>query len=142
MVGSCLIWILALVSISEGKSDSFPREGGLYRGLGRGRLLRWGLYSKGLGRERRCRGSGPGALAPSFWIAVASIAAAGGAFAFEDEVDLAKVGRGVKAGARRVVLSSAHDAPPLSARFGGCPGERPSVGPIDRAHTRAETLPR
>ena len=84
----------------------------------------------------------PGALAPSFWIAVASIAAAGGAFAFEDEVDLAKVGRGVKAGARRVVLSSAHDAPPLSARFGGCAGERPSVGPIDRAHTRAETLPR
>jgi hypothetical protein len=41
---------------------------------------------------------------------VAWIAAAGGAFAFEDEVDPAKVGRGVKPGARRVVVNSGHDA--------------------------------
>ena len=41
----------------------------------------------------------PGALAPLFWIAIARIAAAGGAFAFEDEVDSAKVGRRVTTGA-------------------------------------------
>ena len=54
----------------------------------------------------------PGRLAPSFWIAVAGIAAAAGALAFEDEVDAAKFARGVKAGARRVAVSSGHDAPP------------------------------
>jgi hypothetical protein len=47
---------------------------------------------------RRVEIATPRALAPSFWIAVAWIAAAGGAFAFEDEVDPAKVGRGCKAG--------------------------------------------
>ena len=41
------------------------------------------------------------------------MAADGGAFAFEDEVDPRKVGRGVTAGARRVVVSSGHDAPPV-----------------------------
>ena len=41
----------------------------------------------------------PGALAPSFWIAVASITAAGGAFAFEDEIDAATVG-GLRQGGR------------------------------------------
>ena len=56
----------------------------------------------------------PGRLAPSFWIAVARIASAGGAFAFEDEVDSAKIGRGVKAGSGRAVVSSGHDAPPVS----------------------------
>ena len=48
----------------------------------------------------------PGALAPLFWIAIARIASAGRAFALEDEVDAAKVGRCVTAGARRVVVSS------------------------------------
>src|ERR1700722_12140538 len=56
----------------------------------------------------------PSCLAPSFWIELARIAAAGGAFAFEDEVDLGKVVLGVTAGARRVVVSSARAAPPLS----------------------------
>jgi hypothetical protein len=55
----------------------------------------------------------PGCLAPSFWIELARIAAAGGAFAFEDEVDPGKVGRGVTVGERRVVVSSGHDAPPV-----------------------------
>ena len=55
----------------------------------------------------------PSCLAPSFWIELARIAAAGGAFAFEDEVDPRKVGRGATAGARRVVVSSGHDAPPV-----------------------------
>ena len=84
----------------------------------------------------------PRAIVPSRWIAVAWIAAAGGAFAFEDEVDPAKVGRGVKAGASGSVVSSAHDAPPVSVWLGGWSCGRPEVGPIDRAHTRAETLPR
>jgi hypothetical protein len=66
----------------------------------------------------------PGRLAPSFWISVAWIAAAGGAFAFEDEVDPAKVGSGVKPGARRVVVNSGHDAPPVSVWLGGGSGER------------------
>jgi hypothetical protein len=82
----------------------------------------------------------PGALVPSFWIAVARIESAGGAFAFEDEVDSAKVGRGVKAGAGRAVVSSGHDAPPVSVWLGGWLRERPAVGPIALAHTRAETL--
>ena len=56
----------------------------------------------------------PSCLAPSFWIELARIAAAGGAFAFEDEVDSAKIGRGVKAGSGRAVVSSGHDAPPVS----------------------------
>jgi hypothetical protein len=38
-----------------------------------------------------------------------STPAAGGALAFEDEID-AEFARGVKAGARRVLVSSAHDA--------------------------------
>jgi hypothetical protein len=82
----------------------------------------------------------PGALVPSFWIAVARIESAGGAFAFEDEVDSAKVGRGVKAGAGRAVVSSGHDAPPVSVWLGGWLRERPAVGPTALAHTRAETL--
>jgi hypothetical protein len=62
---------------------------------------------------RRVEVPAPGRLAPSFWIA-----AAGGAFAFEDEVDPGKVdpgkvGRGVTAGARRVVVASGHDTPPV-----------------------------
>ena len=48
----------------------------------------------------------PSCLAPSSWIELARIAAAGGAFAFEDEVDPGKVGRGVTVGERRVVVSS------------------------------------
>ena len=73
---------------------------------------------------------------------MARIAAAGGAFAFEDEIDPAKVGRGVKVGARRAVVSSAHDAPPVSVWLGGRAGGRPGVGLIDRARSRAETPPR
>jgi hypothetical protein len=74
--------------------------------------------------EARCVSGGvevaaPRALAPSFGIAVARVSAAGRTFAFEDEVDPAKVGRGVKAGVWRVVVNWVHDAPPLSARFGG-----------------------
>ena len=38
----------------------------------------------------------PGALAPSFWIELARIAAAGGAFAFEDEVDPSKFARSIE----------------------------------------------
>jgi hypothetical protein len=96
--------------------------------------------------EARCVGSrvetaAPGRLAPSFLIAVARIAA-GGAFAFEDEVAPAKFARGVKAGARRVVVSSAHDAPPVSVLLGGWSDERSAVGPIDRARARAATLHR
>jgi hypothetical protein len=53
----------------------------------------------------------PSCLAPSFWIELARIAGAGGAFAFEDEVDPGKVGRGVMVGERRVVVSSGHHAP-------------------------------
>jgi hypothetical protein len=80
----------------------------------------------------------PGSLVPSFWIAVARIESAGGAFAFEDEVDSAKVGRGVQAGAGRAVVSSGHDAPPVSVWLGDWLRERPAVGPIALAHTRAE----
>lgn len=69
--------------------------------------------------SRRVEVVASGRLAPSFPIAVARIAAAGGTFAFEDEVDPAKVGRGVKAGARRVVVSSAHDVPADSVWLGG-----------------------
>ena len=41
----------------------------------------------------------PGALAPVLWIAIARIASAGGAFAFEDEIDAATVG-GLRQGGR------------------------------------------
>src|SRR6478672_1929916 len=58
----------------------------------------------------RVKIAAPSCLAPSFWIELARIAAAGGAFAFEDEVDLGKVVLGVTAGARRVVVSSGRDA--------------------------------
>ena len=97
--------------------------------------------------EARCVGcrvevAAPGGLAPSFWIALARIGAACRAFAFGDEVDPAKFARGVKAGARGVVVSSAHDAPPVSVLLGGWSGERPAVGPIDRADAGAATLPR
>ena len=50
--------------------------------------------------RRRVEVASPGGLAPSFWIAMARVAAAGGAFAFEDEVDPAKFVRGVKVGGR------------------------------------------
>jgi len=97
--------------------------------------------------EARCVGcrvetAAPGGLAPSFWIAGARVSPAGGALAGEDEVDPAKVGRGVKAGASGVVVSSTHDSPPVSVLLGGWSGGRLAVGPIDRAHTRAETLRR
>src|ERR1700719_2975244 len=62
---------------------------------------------------RRVEIAAPSCLAPSFWIELARIAAAGGAFAFEDEVDPGKGGRGGRAGARRVVVSSGRDAPPV-----------------------------
>ena len=63
---------------------------------------------------RRVQVPAPGRLAPSFRIAVAGIAAAGGSFAFEDEVDPAKFVRGVTAGATGLVVRSGHDAPPVS----------------------------
>ena len=52
-------------------------------------------------KEPRCLGcrvevAAPGRPAPSFRIAVARIAAAGGAFAFEDEVDPAKFARSIE----------------------------------------------
>ena len=61
----------------------------------------------------------PGAFTRSFWIAVARIAATGGTLAFEDEVDAAKFAGGVKAVVRRVVVNSAHDAPPVSVLLPG-----------------------
>ena len=111
--------------------------------FGRGAIVRRSVPSlRGLVRGSRAEVAAPRALAPSVWIAVAWIAAAGGAFAFENEVDPAKIGRGVKAGALGSVVSSAHDAPPVSVWLRGWSDGRPAVGPIDRAHTRAETLPR
>ena len=63
---------------------------------------------------RRVQVLAPGRLAPSFRIAVAGIAAAGGALTGEDEVDPAKFVRGVTAGAPGLVVRSGHDAPPVS----------------------------
>jgi len=83
----------------------------------------------------------PGGLAPFFWIAVTRIEAGGGAFASNDEIDVAKVGR-VLAGARGVVLNSSHDGRPVSGLFGGWSAERSEIGPIDRVRSRAERLPR
>src|ERR1700722_16896111 len=62
---------------------------------------------------RRVEIAAPSCLAPSFWIELARIAAAGGAFAFEDEVAPAKFVRGVTAGATGLVVRSGHDAPPV-----------------------------
>jgi hypothetical protein len=90
---------------------------------------------------RRVEIASPRVLAPLMRVLFARVSPAGGAFEFEDEVDPAKVDRGVKAGVRRVVVNSAHDAPAVSALLGGWSDERPAVGPIDRAHTGAETLP-
>ena len=73
----------------------------------------------------------PSCLAPSFWIELARIAAAGGAFTFEDEVDPAKFVRGVMAGGTRLVISSDHDAPRLSLLLGGRAGECSAVVPMD-----------
>ena len=84
----------------------------------------------------------PGAFAASFWIAIARIASAGGAFALEDEVDAAKVGRWVAVGAMGAVVSPGHAAPPVLVPTGGAAATRRAVGPIGQAHTRAERLPR
>ena len=77
----------------------------------------------------RVETAAPGGLAPSFWIAVARVSPAGGALAGEDEVDPAKVGRGVKAGASGVVVSSTHDRLPCrfcleAGRAGGWQSDR------------------
>jgi hypothetical protein len=80
---------------------------------------------------RRVEVASPGGLGPSFRIAIARIAAAGGAFTFEDEVDPAKFVRGVMAGGTRLVVSSDHDAPRLSLLLGGRAGECSAVVPID-----------
>ena len=90
---------------------------------------------------RRVEIASPRVLASLMRVLSARVSPAGGAFAFEDEVDPAKVDRDVKAGARRAVVNSVHDAPPMSVLRGGWLDERPAVGPIDRAHTRAEPLP-
>jgi hypothetical protein len=66
----------------------------------------------------------PGRLAPSFRIAVAGIAAAGGAFALEDEVDTAKFVRGVTTGATGLVVRSGHDEPPVLVPCERGPGLR------------------
>jgi hypothetical protein len=63
---------------------------------------------------RRVEVASPGGLGPTFRIAIARIAAAGGAFTFKDEVDPAKFVRGVMAGGTRLVISWDHDAPRLS----------------------------
>src|ERR1700733_6081999 len=57
---------------------------------------------------RRVEVASPGGLGPSFRIAIARIAAAGGAFTFEDEVDPTKFARGVTDGATGLVISSGH----------------------------------
>jgi hypothetical protein len=80
---------------------------------------------------RRVEVASPGGLGPSFRIAIARIAAAGGAFTFEDEVDPAKFVRGVMARGTRLVISSGHDAPRLSLLLGGRSGECSAVVPID-----------
>jgi hypothetical protein len=64
--------------------------------------------------RRRVEVASPGGLGPSFRTAIARIAAAGGAFTFEDEVDPAKFVRGVMGGGTRLVISSGHEAPRLS----------------------------
>jgi hypothetical protein len=84
----------------------------------------------------------PRALAPSIWIAVAWIAAAGGAFAIEDEVDSAKVGCGFRRERGEWSSARAMKRPPVFVWLGGWSRERPAVGPIGRAHTRGERLPR
>jgi hypothetical protein len=85
----------------------------------------------------------PGRLAPSFWMAVTRIAAAGGALASDDEIDVAKVGGGVFATRRGVVgVNSGHGAPQLAGLIGAWSTERSAIGPIDRVRGRAETLPR
>jgi hypothetical protein len=80
---------------------------------------------------RRVEVTAPGRLVPSFRIAVAGIAAAGGAFAFEDEVDPAKFARGVTAGTTGLFINSGHDASPASVWRGGWSGGCSAVGPID-----------
>ena len=52
------------------------------------------------------------------------IAAAGGAFAFEDEVDPAKFVRGVTTGATGLVVRSGHDEPPVLVPCERGPGLR------------------
>jgi hypothetical protein len=81
--------------------------------------------------RRRVEVASPGGLGPSFRIAIARIAAAGGAFTFEDEVDPAKFVHGVMAGGTRLVISSGHDAPCLSLLRGGRADECSAVVPID-----------
>ena len=80
---------------------------------------------------RRVEVASPGGLGPSFRIAIARIAAAGGAFTFEDEVDPAKFVRGVMAGGTRLVISWDHEAPCLSLLRGGRAGECSAVVPMD-----------
>ena len=74
----------------------------------------------------------PGALAPLFWIAITRVAAAGGAIAHKEEVDSAKVGCCVAAAAMGAVVSSGHDAPPVSVLVGGRAPSRSAVGPINQ----------
>ena len=81
--------------------------------------------------RRRVEVASPGGLGPSFRTAIARIAAAGGAFTFEDEVDPAKFVRGVMGGGTRLVISSGHEAPRLSLLLGGGSGECSAVVPID-----------
>ena len=85
---------------------------------------------------RRVEVASPGGLGPSFRIAIARIAAAGGAFTFEDEVDPAKFVRRVMAGGTRLVISWDHEAPRLSLLRGRRADECSAVVPIDlrRAH--------
>jgi hypothetical protein len=75
-----------------------------------------------------------------FGIAVARVSPAGSALTGEDEVDPTELDRGVKVGARGVVVNTAHDAPPVSVWLAGWSDGEKAVGPIDRARTRAETL--
>jgi hypothetical protein len=81
--------------------------------------------------RRRVEVASPGVLGPSFRIAIARIAAAGGAFTLEDEVEPAKFVHGVMAGGTRLVISSDHDAPLLSLLLGGRAGECAAIVPID-----------
>ena len=83
----------------------------------------------------------PGGLAPSFWIAVTRIEAGGGAFASNDEIDVARSAAFWRARGE-LCSNSSHDGPPVSGRSeAGRPSDRKSE-PIDRVRSRAERLPR
>src|ERR1700722_15278891 len=113
------------------------------------RAFDWVLLSENPLQVHEARGVGcgvevaaPGALLPPSRVAIARVSPACGALAGEDEVDPAKIGRGVWASARGVVVNSAHGAPPELVVAGGGAASRSALGPIGRARSRAGTLAR